>query len=149
MEQVPIEDLMKKEYIYYHSNKSEPSIRLLNKMKEYGLEYMFELKNIDTDKLEHNIRSVPSIIKEDQAYSGKNAYEYIEKIKNENLLGVFEGGTYFESNYSNINEENENVNNGTLINEKEKNTYQDETKEIMNNLIKRRNEEIPKAIQRI
>ena len=36
-----------------------------------------------------------------------------------------------------------------IINKNEENTYQDETKEIMNNLIKRRNEEIPKAIQRI
>lgn len=153
MEQVPLEELIKKEYIFYYSTKSNPSIKLKDILKDSNIEYLFELINIDTPgALQHNIRSVPSIIHENMAYSGKDAFDYIENMKKRNINSFDSFSSNYSTSFACLNEENTehsffDLNEDNI--QSEDYLQQDETKNLIQSLIEKRNNEIPKPIQRV
>lgn len=157
MEQVPIDELIKKQYIFYYSSKSPPSMRLKEIIDEISeVNYLFEMINIDVPgTLQHNIRSVPSIIIDDLAFSGKDAFDYIEKMKRKSINCFDTFSTNYSTSFSTLNDENIqhsffDLNNGDDVNiESEDYLQQDETKNLINDLIEKRNSEVPKAIQRV
>ena len=154
MEQVPIEDLIKKDYIFYYSSKSNPSTKLKNMIVNSSIEYLFEIINIDDPgALQHNIRSVPSIIYQDTAFSGKDAFDYIENMKKRNINSFDSFSSNYSTSFASLDDENMqhsffDLNEENSL-ESENYMQQDETKDLINNLIAKRNNEVPKPIQRV
>lgn len=156
MEQVPIEELQKKPYIFYFSQKSPPSMRLQKMIHEnQDISYMFDEINIDIPgNMQHNIRSVPSIIVEDTAYSGKDAFDWYEELAQSsvNSFDAFSSG--YSTSFSGIDNDMNSHSFFSLGNESvqldSKNLeQQDENKRILDNLMEQRANEVPKPIQRV
>ena len=156
MEQVPLEELIKKDYIFYYSTKSKPSMKLKDMITNSKIEYLFELINIDNPaSLQHNIRSVPSIIYQDMAYSGKDAFDYIQNMKKKDINSFDSFSSNYSTSFSCLDNENMqhsffDLNEGEDVSiQSEDYLQQDETKSLINNLIEQRNNDIPKPIQRV
>jgi hypothetical protein len=156
MEQVPIEELQKKPYILYFSHKSQPSLRLHKMINEnQEISYMFDEINIDVPgNMQHNIRSVPSIIIDDTAYSGKDAFDWYEEFaKNSvNSFDAFSSG--YSTSFSGIDDDMNthsffSMGNDSVQLDSKNLEQQDENRRIIDSLMEQRANEVPKPIQRV
>lgn len=153
MEQVPIEDLRKCPYVLYFSNKSKPSLNLLQKIKQcQEISYLFEYINIDfPGALMHNIRSIPSIIENDTtAYSGKGAFEFVENEISKSVMYSNSFNPHYSDQFSNINEE---PIDHTFLDLQSSNIksepVKDENSALIESIMEKRKNEIPQPIQRV
>lgn len=156
MEQVPIEELQKKQYIFYFSQKSPPSMRLRKMISEnQESSYMFDEINIDIPgNMQHNIRSVPSIIIDDTAYSGKDAFDWYEEFAKTsvNSFDTFSSG--YSTSFSGIDDDMNvhsffSLGDDSVQLDSKNLEQQDENKRIIDRLMEQRANEVPKPIQRV
>ena len=157
MEQDPLDELQKKPYIIYYSQKSPPSLRLCKVISDNNeVNFMFEEINIDIPgKMQHNIRSVPSIIVENTAYSGKDAFDWFEDfVKNSvNSYDCFSSG--YSTSFSGIEDDSLNshsfysLGNESVEIDSKNLEQQNENKKIMDRIMEQRANEVPKPIQRV
>ena len=154
MEQESIENLLKPPHICYYSKKSNPSMKFVNYLKEYPeICMLFKIICIDSEQLEHKIRSVPALILDNgQIHYGKNAFDYIQE-QSKMVLDGFDNCQGFSmidnsgndlgyQNYTFLSDKNESI--GASQNEVHK-----QNSSIIDNLIEKRKSEIPQPIQRV
>lgn len=156
MEQVPLEELQKKPYIIYFSQKSPPSLRLLKMISDNNdVSYMFDEINIDIPgNMQHNIRSVPSIIDKDTAYSGKDAFDWFEDFAKTSVNSFDSFSTGYSTSFSGIEDDLNahsfySLGNDTIKIDSKNLEQQDENKRILDRLMEQRANEVPKPIQRV
>lgn len=156
MEQVPLEELQKKPYIIYYSQKSPPSLRLCKIISDNNnVGYMFEQINVDIPgNMQHNIRSVPSIIIDDTAYSGKDAFDWFDEFAKNSVDSFDAFSSGYSTSFSGIDDDLNShsfysLGNESITLESKNLEQQDENKRILDRLMEQRANEVPKPIQRV
>lgn len=154
MEQEPVDQLLKPPHVCYYSKKSNPSMKFVTYLKNYPeISMLFKLICVDSEQLEHKIRSVPALILDNgQIHYGKKAFEHIEEQSKMVLDGFdnYQGFSMVDNSGNDLGYQNY-----TFLNDKHEiqnvseNTVHKQNSSIIDNLIEKRKSEIPQPIQRV
>ena len=155
-EQESIEALKMKPHILYYSQRSKPAMALFKKIEaDENLQIIFNPICIDFQGIEHGIRSVPAlIINKKEILCGKEAFDWIENNQVKDFDCSF---SQYSSNFSSINDEYmennfEQLGNSSGVSAKPNSKdaqIQDETKQIMDQLMEKRKHDVPQPLQRV
>jgi len=159
MEQASLEELKVKPHIIYYSKNSKPAMILFDKIeKDENLSILFRPICVDYQVIEHQIRSVPTLIlNKKEMISGKDAFEWIEN----NQIKEFDlSFSQYSTNFANIDDsymangfEQLGNNNSMTVNDNSLNNkdmqVQNETRQLMEVLKEKRSNDVPAPIQRV